>query len=103
MIPMVKRLVYSIVLILSFGCNPGEKPAENSAFPFFVGTYTSTEGQGIYKYQINKQGKLKKIGLFAESENPSYLEISNDKKYLVTVNETNSNEGNGTVESFRIH
>lgn len=101
----MKYFLFILPILLFSSCKNqnNENNGAHDTFPFFVGTYTSGESEGIYKYQINKQGKLKKIGLFAKSENPSYLTISNDKKYLVAVNETNNADGSGTVESFRIH
>jgi len=74
---------------------------KNQIYSFYVGTYTDGEGQGIYKYLLDKDGKLKPIGLAASSENPSYLAMSDKKRFLITVNET-SVEGTGTVESYRI-
>lgn len=74
---------------------------ENNTYSFFVGTYTDTEGQGIYKYLLQKDGAMKRIGLLAVSDNPSFLAMSADKKFLVAVNEINL-EGAGTVESFLI-
>lgn len=92
-------------MLVFFGCNTktSDEQTSSETFPFFVGTYTTGESEGIYKYRLEKNGKLKKIGLYAKSENPSYLAISSDKKYLLAVNETNSSDGTGTVESFRIH
>ncbi len=66
-----------------------------------MGTYTDTESQGIYKYLLQKDGSLKRIGLAAVSENPYLLAMSADRKFLVAVNEINY-EGTGTVESFLI-
>ena len=74
---------------------------EHTEYPFYVGTYTNGDSQGIYQYVLHKDGKLEGIGLAANSENPSFLAISNNKKYLVAINEIN-HSGEGTVESFLI-
>jgi 6-phosphogluconolactonase len=74
---------------------------ENNSYSFFVGTFTNSESQGIYKYLLQKDGSLKRIGLVAISDNPSFLTMSADKKYLLAVNEIN-NKGAGAVESFLI-
>ena len=41
-----------------------------------------------------------KIGLAAKTESPSFLAKTTNNKYVVAVNETNSNDGSGTVESY---
>ena len=69
---------------------------------FYIGTYTNETSEGIYKYQLNADGSFDSICLAAKSEFPSFLALSTDKKYLLAVNETNSQEGAGTVESFLI-
>ena len=75
---------------------------------FYVGTYTNVtsieEGgsQGIYKYAIDKDGKLSKIGLAAVSNNPSFLAKTADNRYLVATNETSGSSDNGTVVSYEI-
>jgi 6-phosphogluconolactonase len=101
----VKLLIFFLSLLIFSGCKNqrSDNQEATGAFSFFVGTYTSDDSQGIYKYQLDKNGKLSKVDLFAKSENPSYLAISPDKKYLLTVNETNTNDGNGTVESYKIY
>ena len=79
-----------------------------AAISFYVGTYTNVKSveeggsEGIYQYTIDENGELEKIGLAAKSVNPSFLAKTSDNKYVVAVNETNTNEGNGTVESYKI-
>ena len=99
----MKIHVAIITLLVLAGCqtNKNETMQENNTYSFFVGTYTDTESQGIYKYLLQKNGTLKRIGLVAMSDNPSFLAMSADKRFLVAVNEIN-HEGVGTVESFLI-
>ncbi|HEA30796.1 MAG TPA: hypothetical protein ENH91_12535, partial [Leeuwenhoekiella sp.] len=66
--------------------------------PFYVGTYTGGDSQGIYKYTLNPNGKLMSIGLVAKTDNPSFLSFNNAKDVLLAVNE---NE-NGTLTSFAV-
>lgn len=94
------RYFLFILPILLFSSCKNQNASEN--FPFFVGTYTSGESEGIYQYQLDKNGKLKQTGLFAKCENPSYLAVSPDNNYLIAVNETNKQDGTGTVESYKI-
>jgi 6-phosphogluconolactonase len=65
---------------------------------FYVGTYTSGESEGIYKYSLLEDGSIVKTGLAAATENPSFLKLSSDSRFLLAVNEKQT----GTVESFSI-
>jgi 6-phosphogluconolactonase len=70
--------------------------------PFYLGTYTDGESQGIYKYSLSADGTLSKTGLVAEAENPSFLTLSPDGRYLLSVNEVSNADQTGFVSSFRI-
>ncbi|WP_026776939.1 lactonase family protein [Polaribacter sp. Hel_I_88] len=96
----MKKISMLIVISLFFSCSMS-KIKEEKASNFYVGTYTDGESEGIYKYQINADGKLKQIGLVAKTNNPSYLAKTKDNKTLLAVDETNEN-GTGFVNSFRI-
>ena len=100
---MNKTIITIIIAILS-GCNTdiNNKTTKVDGDYFYVGTYTDGESDGIYKYKLNYDGSLDSIGLVAITENPSFLALSSDKKYLVTCNEINSADGQGTVESYKI-
>lgn len=78
-------------------------PTMDKTYPFYVGTYTKGDSQGIYKYTLQEDGIIKKTGLAAKAKNPSFLTFSNDKKYLLSVSETNPKGGTGSVESFIIN
>lgn len=78
-----------------------DKNMENKTYSFFLGTYTDSTSQGIYKYLLHGDGTLNQIGLAAVSDNPSFLAVSPDRKFLLAVNEINK-DGVGTVESFLI-
>jgi len=99
----MKINVAIIILLLLSGCqtNKNETTQENNSYSFFVGTYTDMESRGIYKYLLQKDGSLKHVGLVAISDNPSFLAMSADKKFLLAVSEIN-NVGVGSVESFLI-
>ncbi|MBU2525997.1 MAG: lactonase family protein [Bacteroidetes bacterium] len=71
----------------------------------FVGTYTDTESKGIYTMHFDTiSGKLTQKNLVAEIENPSYLVLSADSKYLYAVQETNDFNGqnSGAISAFQI-
>lgn len=100
----MKLYVAVIALFILVGCqiNKENTVQEDDTYSFFVGTYTKAESKGIYKYSLHKDGKLRRIGLAAISDNPSFLAMSYDRKFLVAVSEINNADRAGTVESFLI-
>jgi len=100
----MKHQVLIIVLLILAVCQANGKriKQDKTMHSFFVGTYTDKVSQGIYKYLLQKDGTLKRIGLAAISVNPSFLTMTGDKRFLVAVNEINNEDGVGTVESFSI-
>lgn len=66
----------------------------------FIGTYTSGSSKGIYVYRFNENtGELKMVSVAENVENPSFLALSADRKYLFSVNE-NGGEKPGEISSF---
>ena len=80
--------------------------SENMTSNFYVGTYTSDKpfdeggSEGIYEYALDDRGKLTKNRLVAKSDNPSFITKSSDGRFLIAVNEIDSADGEGTVESY---
>jgi len=71
----------------------------------YLGTYTRGDSKGIYRSTLNEAtGKLSDPVLAAELENPSFLVVSPNKKYLFAVSENAKFEGEegGGVSSFKI-
>ena len=65
----------------------------------YVGTYTGSGSNGIYLYTFDaNSGKFTPTGYCAASNNPSFLAIDSNQRYLYSVNESNE----GQVVSFRI-
>jgi len=101
----MKYSFVTLTFLILLGCSVSKKKSPNGGkdYSFFVGTYTNGKSQGIYKYLLQKNGKLKLIGLAAKSKNPSYISKSTDGKFLLAVNELNNHNGaGGTIESFLI-
>jgi 6-phosphogluconolactonase len=94
--------LFLIILLFSCSTEKSEETATMRSQPFFVGTYTDGESQGIYQYALNEDGSLKKIKLLVKSEMPSFLAKSQDNRFLFAVNETNHNQQGGTIESYKI-
>jgi 6-phosphogluconolactonase len=66
----------------------------------FVGTYSRNNSEGVYVYKMDPAtGNLTKVSSIA-SQNPSYLALSPDKKYLYAANENGNNKGGVTAFSF---
>ncbi|HEY5510336.1 MAG TPA: lactonase family protein [Prolixibacteraceae bacterium] len=72
---------------------------------FYVGTYTDHGSEGIYRFGLDTNtGKLHSNGLAVLSENPSFLALTSDKKFLLAVRETKDekNQSMGYVELFAV-
>ncbi|WP_339915915.1 lactonase family protein [Yeosuana marina] len=84
------KLFFLCLLASLFNCK-----AQN--MPLYVGTYTNGESKGIYNLEFNTEtGALSNLELAVETENPSFITYSPDKKYVYAVNES----GGGSVSSF---
>jgi 6-phosphogluconolactonase len=71
----------------------------------YFGTYTGGGSKGIYRSILDETtGKLSDLVLAAELENPSFLVVSPDQKYLFAVSENGKFKGKegGGVSSFAI-
>ena len=71
----------------------------------YVGTYTTGESEGIYIYRMNQiTGALELIDTADAGENPSFLAIHPQQRYLYAVNEVSEFDGktSGSVTSFAI-
>ncbi len=55
----------------------------------YVGTYTGPKSEGIYAFRYNDvTGSAEPLGLAAKCENPSFLAIHPNGRFLYAVNET---------------
>ncbi|WEK34764.1 MAG: lactonase family protein [Candidatus Pseudobacter hemicellulosilyticus] len=63
-----------------------------------VGTYTGGGSEGIYVYKFNSQTGEAELVSTAASSNPSYLEVSPDKRFVYAVNE--NGDGKGAISAF---
>ena len=82
-----------------------KKTSATDDFLVFVGTYTRQDSKGIYAFRFQPStGKLTSIGLAAETDNPSFLAVHPNHRFLYAVNEISNFEGQsaGSVSSFSI-
>jgi len=105
--------VLCTVLIITVNCKGPSPESDKNAVeetveqtepdtPFYLGTYTDGESKGIYQYSLSSDGTLSKAGLMAKADNPSFLALSPDGRYLLGVNEVSNAEQTGFVSSYRI-
>lgn len=75
--------------------------ASAADFLVFVGTYTRGPSKGIYAYRFDTgSGKLKPLGVAAETMNPSFLIDDPHHRFLYAVNE--GGQGGNAVSAFSI-
>ncbi len=71
----------------------------------YVGTFTGPKSKGIYAFRMDEaNGALTPLGLVGEAQNPTFLDIDAQHKFLFAVNEINRFEGKpaGAVSAFSI-
>jgi 6-phosphogluconolactonase len=92
----MNRLIVALLLTLNVLSVFGKKSEKQL---FYVGTYTSNGGKGIYLCNFdNGSGEISLIETFEGIDNPSFLKTSDDKNFLYAV--TEKQEGN--VSAFQI-
>jgi 6-phosphogluconolactonase len=80
----MNKLIVSLLLIMSIICASGQQLKIRQ---FYVGTFTSEGAKGIYLCNFNNEtGEISLKETFIGVDNPSFLKISPDKKYLYVVN-----------------
>ena len=71
---------------------------------FYVGTYTSEGAEGIYLCKMDtKTGDISLENTFTGIDNPSFIRLSPNRKYLYSVSETAKGDGEtGFVHAFKV-
>ncbi|MFP3415270.1 lactonase family protein [Bacillus sp. SIMBA_074] len=73
----------------------------NSKLFGYIGTYTRGDSEGIYSFMLDTQtATIKEINLVAKLDNPTYLAITRDNKYLYSVIKKDESGG---VAAFSIN
>ena len=65
-----------------------------------VGTYTDGGSKGVYTYRFNQNTGKAEILDSLVMKNPSYLTVSNDKRYIYAVSETDVSEASLNIISL---
>lgn len=103
---MIKNILFVPFLILSMAIiSNSQTVSSGKILHFYVGTYTDSGSEGIYRFGLNtNSGKLHSNGLAVLSENPSYLTLTKDGKHLLSVRETRdeNNRSMGYIELFNV-
>jgi 6-phosphogluconolactonase len=108
---IARRMISSVLLLaVAFVLFPvrtsAQKHVPNKPYLVYVGTYTNkTASKGIYAFSFDPGvGKLTALGVAAESEDPSFVAVHPNGKYLYAVNETDHFDGqkSGAVSAFSI-
>jgi 6-phosphogluconolactonase len=108
---ITRRVFASLVIFVAqlLFLAPSRTPAKRSSareYLAFIGTYTTkTDSKGIYSFRFDSAtGKLTPIGVAAQTQDPSFLSISSNEKYLYAVNELPTFEGksSGAVTSYSL-
>jgi len=94
-------MIFMLVLINSF-CLAGQEPDLKK---LYVGTFTNEGAEGMYLCEFNPvSGEISKKKVFKGIDNPSFLKISPDKKflYLVSRSPQKVEESGGYVAAYQI-
>ncbi len=94
-------LLLSFLVFVTFLSNNQDKNMEK----LYVGTFTSEGAEGIYLCNFNSEsGEIMLDKTFKGADNPSFLKVSADKKYLYSVSRTTEEveKSGGFVVAYKI-
>ncbi len=95
---------YLLLFVLVFTTFLANSQNENIQ-KLYVGTYTSEGSEGIYLCNFNSEsGEISLDKIFKGVDNPSFLKVSTDKKYLYSVSRTTPEieKSGGFVLAYKI-
>lgn len=101
--PHLKAVIYifSTVLISGFFFFSCSSP-KSEDYTLYVGTYTGEGSEGIYVLKFNTDdGTLVPVDTVSGVENPSYLALSPDSRFLYAVNE-NADSLDASLSAFAV-
>jgi 6-phosphogluconolactonase len=96
-------LIFIAPLLVSIARPSGDDSKPTQYFAF-IGTYTSkTDSKGIYSFRFDSgTGHLTAMAVAAKTQDPSFLTVATNEKYLYAVNELGDFDGkkSGAVTSY---
>ena len=99
------RRIVTLICLLSFVLIATGGEALDHGYLVYVGTYTGQGSEGIYVFRFNPAtGEFGPASLAAATDNPSFLEVDPNGRFLYAVNEidTFGQELTGAVSAFAI-
>ncbi|UBM57995.1 lactonase family protein [Marinilongibacter aquaticus] len=106
----IKGLALGLSLLAMYGCTPSGNKEETESetkteteevkdIELFVGTYTKRDSKGIYRFTFNPEtAETSLVSVTEGIEDPSFLALSPDQKYLYSVSELKT----GSVFAYSI-
>jgi 6-phosphogluconolactonase len=96
----MKSLFFLLAVVMTqvTTCHQNKKNASDQYV--LVGTYTSGKSEGIYLYKFNTTSGEVSLVSTAKADNPSFLAVSPDEKYVYAVNENGNDKGSIAAYSF---
>src|SRR6202166_2141091 len=98
-------LIIIAPLLLSVARTSGEN-SKATQYLAYIGTYTSkTDSKGIYSFHFDSgSGRLNSMAIAATTQDPSFLTVAPNEKYLYAVNELGEFDGkkSGAVTSYSL-
>ncbi|HEU0005421.1 MAG TPA: lactonase family protein, partial [Terriglobia bacterium] len=90
-----------LIVLLGVGATAAPK---NNDIAVYFGTYTGPKSKGIYLSRLDlSSGKLSAPTLAGETEQPSFLALHPNRRFLYAVNETGGGRrGTGQVTAFAV-
>ncbi len=93
-----KNFFYTLMLVPLVGC----AASEAEPLTLLIGTYTDTSSRGIYRTTFNPaDGTFGAMELVVEVDNPSYLALSEDCRFLYAVSEGGTDDSSA-LNAYRI-
>ena len=76
--------------------------AQSKQYYLFIGTYTNTKSEGVYVYKFNEEDGNATFISKAKTDNPSYLAISHNHKFMYVVKEGGA-DNTSAVSAYRFN
>ncbi|HUJ95331.1 MAG TPA: lactonase family protein [Terriglobales bacterium] len=100
-----RYFLVGLTVFLGLALTLASQGAPTRQYLVYLGTYTDHGGKGIYAFRFDSvSGQLTSLGLAAESPEPSFLAISQNRRFLYAANEilTFNGQPAGAVSAFAV-